>query len=138
MISFVVSSDDLFKRYIPYEHASQVAQQMVVLNVKFCIYVKATECSLAYHVLFYAPNNILSDLAKMIVSVARTIVNWAHAGGTCPYFYSEEDKTKVGKRIMFWKMVNDRVHQKGPLPPTKKSEHGAKSIYSNSKAGVCG
>lgn len=43
--------DDLLKSYIPYEHAVQVAQKMAVLNINFCIYVKATKCSLAYRVL---------------------------------------------------------------------------------------
>lgn len=34
--------DDTFKKFIPTENSGQVIQQMIVLNVHFCLYVRAT------------------------------------------------------------------------------------------------
>lgn len=43
--------DETSKRFVPYEHAEQVRQQMIELNVNFFVYVKATELFFLTHYL---------------------------------------------------------------------------------------
>lgn len=130
--------DDTFKKFIPSEHAAQILQQMIVLNVNLCLYVRATETSLIYCALVHANSDMLTTFTATLISTAGPVVKWAHTSGIVPAYYRPSDKNAVQTHLSFWKIVNDKIKRDGPLPPVKIFKHGCQSVYSKTKGGVDG
>lgn len=92
VILFHVNLVKLLSNGSYHEHAGHVAQQMVVLNVNFCWYVKATEFSLIYDVSVFDSYYLFKDFEILIMSIPQPIVGCTHTRGTITDVFDSEDK----------------------------------------------
>lgn len=131
--------DSSFVKYVAKEHTGQVMQQMMVLNVNFCIYVRAAECGVVYKVIVYCPSHTLDVALDILRSMVRPLLQWVSATPfSLPPFVGDDHKQEILSRLPFWQVINKRVMTVGVLPPVKVFKHATQSIYSKTKGGVDG
>jgi hypothetical protein len=135
--------DSAFRDCVPEAHMGQLLQQMYVIGASHAIYLSASETGILYITIARASRQILDTCAAALTSVGRTVVSWAHEStdtpsSTIPAFADAGTAAILKSRIHFWKVVDEYLIRKGPLPPIKVFKHGTQSIYSKTKGGVDG
>ncbi|PXF43989.1 hypothetical protein BWQ96_06222 [Gracilariopsis chorda] len=132
--------DQSFRRYIPAEHIGQILHQMLVLAVKYVIYVSCSESGIMYTVLVHCNNSVLDTCLSALNAIALPVVSWAHQPGPLqiPSFSDTETTKVLQSRFQFWSLVNNYVTQNDAFPPLKLFKHASQSLYSRTKGGVDG
>ena len=131
--------DAVSLEHVPEEHVGQVLHQMVVMSVNYVVYVSAAESSIMYIAVVYAPQEMLTACEIALRAKASAAVSWAYEEHLIPPSFVDSATKKLLKdRLVFWKLVNDYVKEKGAFPPLKLFKHGAQSLYSKTKGGIDG
>lgn len=94
--------DETFRKYVPREHMAQVLHQLVVLRLRFAIYVCAAETGILYTVIIRFPAAVLQVAEAVLVSTAGPIVSWAYETNVAtPAFVNVEYRQTVSSRLKF-------------------------------------
>lgn len=130
--------DDTFIRLIPVEHVGQVLMQMVCVSSQYLLYVAASESGIAYIVLVYCEHDVLKQCERVMKEKCACF-SWIHdATVVYPSFVKSDTRRLIKSRLPLWKLINEHVYEKGPLPPLKLFKHSVQSFYSKLKCGVDG
>lgn len=70
--------DDIFRKYVPKKHIAQVMHQIVVLGLRFAVYVAAAETGILYTVLIRSSETKRSTCRNALRDIACRVVAWAH------------------------------------------------------------
>lgn len=136
-VIFCELGDETFSKWVPEHHIGQLLDQMVVVSLKYALYVAAGENGLAFILVVHASDNLLAMCLTRLRDACCDVIDWLHSDSVhFPSFVGRELRTVIQSRLQLWKLVNKRVLEQFPFRPLKLIKHGCQSWYSATKCGV--
>ena len=110
--------EGLFLELIPREHAGQLLHQMVVMAVKYVVYVAASESGILFTAGVYCRQSNLNFCYEALSNVAGPLVAWAYGPDPRPPEFADDCTAEMLKlRLPFWTLVNSYVKENDAFPP---------------------
>ena len=110
--------DENFTKYVPKEHMAQVLQQLLVLGIRYAVYVAAAETVIPYTVVTKCSDAALEKCFEVLKAVADPVVRWAQEQvGAVPAFIPAEYIATLSSRHKFWRLVDQHVKEKSTFFP---------------------
>lgn len=129
-----------FQEHVPKEHAAQIVHYCVALDMKWVLYVCASESHILYTLLTICNSAMLAALTTFYDEFVAPILRWAHEDpiGVRPITEKDEIGNVVESRLPFWRLLRNDIWQKGPFIPVRVYKHSSHTLYNKTKGGVHG